>query len=145
MSEIRYVVTLSLVAFIFTTIFTLSVVSLSSRYIQHILHASEANASAGKGGLPSNHDLHDWEAGTAYEAKWKEYWMNPSRRADHNSLYVTTSEETPHYSFYYDVEEEKSERAFDFRSPTWPEEYEQLKKTIELQVLGYVTSFDTWC
>lgn len=140
MSEIRYVVTLSLVAFIFTTIFTLSVVSLSSMYIRHILRVSEGNVSTGKGGLPSNQDVREWKANTGYEKKQKEDWMDPSRRADHDSLYVTIGEETPHYSFYYDMEEEKSERAFDFRSPTWPEEYEQLKKTIELQVSEYVVS-----
>ena len=56
-----------------------------------------------------------------------------NRFADYHSSYTTKSTYPDHFSFYYDMEEERHERVFDFHSLTWPEEYQQLKNTIDLQ------------
>ena len=67
--------------------------------------------------------------------------LDQNRFADYHSSYTTDGIYPDHFSFYYDVEEETNERIFDFHSPTWPEEYQQLKNTIDLQVSEYVIHF----
>lgn len=64
----------------------------------------------------------------------KDELLDQNRFADYHSSYTTENADPDHFSFYYDIEEEKDERVFDFRSPTWAEEYQQLKNTINLQV-----------
>ena len=121
MGEQRYVITLSIIAVIWMGLFLFCITTVGKYYIQHILLSDAINSSTSGSMVSEQVSSGIWYGN-----------MNLNRFQDYSSQYSIPTSSQPHYSFFYDPDTtEDEERAFDFRSVTWMEEYQSVKQLIQ--------------
>ena len=121
MGEQRYVITLSVIAITWMGLFLFCITTIGKYYIQHILLSDAMASSSSESMVPEQVSSGIWNGS-----------MCTNRFRDYSSQYSISASSQPHYSFFYDPDvTEDEERAFDFRSVTWMEEYQSIKKLIQ--------------
>lgn len=121
MGEQQYIITLSLIAVTWLGIFLFCITSIGKYYIQQVLLSDIMESSSSKSIVTEQVSTSSWDSN-----------MSTNRFRDYPSQYSMPTSVQLHYSFFYDPDTaDNKEKAFDFHSVTWIEEYLSVKNLIQ--------------